>query len=157
MGLANAVSRLKEAKAKSRIIILLTDGSNNTGDLSPLTVAQMAKSFGIRVYTIGVGTDKVAPYPMMVAGSVHYVNMPVEIDTETLKKIAAMTGGSFYRATNVAELQQIYKDIDKLEKTKFNKTSFSKRYEAYLPFAVIALILLLLELILRLKVFQRVP
>ena len=157
MGLANAVSRLKESKAKSRIIILLTDGSNNTGDLSPLTVAQMAKSFGIRVYTIGVGTDKVAPYPMMVAGSVHYVNMPVEIDTETLKKIAAMTGGSFYRATNVAELQQIYKDIDKLEKTKFNKTSFSKRYEAYLPFAVIALILLLLELILRLKVFQRVP
>jgi Ca-activated chloride channel family protein len=91
MGLANAVSRLKDSKAKSKVVILLTDGSNNRGDISPLTAAEIAKSLGIRVYTIGVGTNKVAPYPMVVAGGVQYVNIPVEIDSETLRSIAQAT------------------------------------------------------------------
>ena len=118
MGIANAVSRLKDSKAKSKVAILLTDGSNNMGDISPLTSAQIAKSFGIRVYTIGVGTNKVAPYPMPVAGGTQYVNIPVEIDTKTLDNIARTTDGSFYRATNNRELSRIYKDIDKLEDRK---------------------------------------
>lgn len=128
MGLANAVSRLKDSKAKSKVVILLTDGSNNRGDLSPMTSAEIAKSLGIRVYTIGVGTNKVAPYPMPVAGGVQYVNIPVEIDSKTLSEIAAATDGGFYRATNNRELQNIYREIDKLEKSKLNVTQFSKRY-----------------------------
>ena len=157
MGLANAVSRLKDSKAKSKVVILLTDGSNNMGDLSPMTSAQIAKSLGIRVYTIGVGTNKVAPYPMPVAGGVQYVNIPVEIDTKTLSDIAAVTDGHFYRATNNKELKQIYKDIDKLEKTKMNVKKFSKRYEAYQPFAIVAVVLLLLEILLRTTVLRRIP
>ncbi len=157
MGLANAVSRLKGSKAKSKVVILLTDGSNNMGDLSPMTAAQIAKSMGIRVYTIGVGTNKVAPYPMPVAGGVQYVNMPVEIDTNTLREIAATTDGNFYRATNNAELKKIYRDIDKLEKTKMNVTKFSKKYEAYEPFALAAIICLLLEIVLRTTVLRRIP
>ena len=156
MGLANAVSRLKDSKAKSRVVILLTDGSNNRGDLSPMT-AEIAKSFGIRVYTIGVGTNKVAPYPMTVAGGVQYVNIPVEIDTKTLSGIAEATNGDFYRATNNKELQQIYKEIDKLEKSKLNVKKFSKRYEAYQPFAIAAALLLLLEMLLRITVFRKLP
>jgi Ca-activated chloride channel family protein len=157
MGLANAVSRLKDSKAKSRVVILLTDGSNNRGDLSPMTAAEIAKSFGIRVYTIGVGTNKVAPYPMTVAGGVQYVNIPVEIDTKTLSGIAEATNGDFYRATNNKELLQIYKEIDKLEKSKLNVKKFSKRYEAYQPFAIAAALLLLLEMLLRITVFRKLP
>lgn len=157
MGLANAVSRLKGSKAKSKIVILLTDGSNNMGDLSPMTAAQIAKSLGIRVYTIGVGTNKVARYPMPVAGGVQYVNIPVEIDTKTLSDIAATTQGNFYRATNNAELKQIYKDIDTLEKTKMDVKTFSKRYEAYQPFALAAIFCLLLEILLRNTVLRRIP
>jgi Ca-activated chloride channel family protein len=157
MGLANAVSRLKDSKAKSKVVILLTDGSNNRGDLSPMTAAEIAKSFGIRVYTIGVGTNKVAPYPMSVAGGIQYINVPVEIDTKTLSEIAAATDGDFYRATNNRELQQIYKEIDKLEKSKLNVKKFSKRYEAYQPYALAAAILLLLEMLLRITVFRKLP
>ena len=157
MGLANAVSRLKESKAKSKVVILLTDGSNNMGDISPLTSAQIAKSFGIRVYTIGIGTNRVAPYPMPVAGGVQYVNIPVEIDSKTLSNIAATTDASFYRATNNAELSRIYKDIDKLEKTKMNVTKFSKRYEAFMPFAIALIVVLLAEILLRNVVLRRLP
>lgn len=157
MGLANAVSRLKESKAKSKVVILLTDGSNNMGDLSPMTSAEIAKSLGIRVYTIGVGTNKVAPYPMPVAGGVQYVNIPVEIDTKTLGDIALATDGDFYRATNTGELHEIYKEIDKLEKSKLSVTNFSKRYDAYQPFAAAAVAVLLLELLLRITVFRRIP
>lgn len=157
MGLANAVSRLKDSKAKSKVIILLTDGSNNMGDISPLTSAQIAKSYGIRVYTIGVGTNKVAPYPMPVAGGVQYVNIPVEIDTKTLSSIASTTDGNFYRATNNRELAKIYKDIDKLEKTKMNVKKFSKRYEAFQPFAFALIIVLLVEMLARTVVFRRIP
>lgn len=157
MGLANAVSRLKNSKAKSKVVILLTDGSNNMGDLSPMTSAQIAKSLGIRVYTIGVGTNKAARYPMPVAGGVQYVNIPVEIDTKTLSDIAAATDGNFYRATNNRELKQIYKDIDKLEKSKMDVRKFSKRHEAFLPFALAAFVALLLEILLRTTVLRRIP
>ena len=157
MGLANAVTRLKGSKAKSKVVILLTDGSNNMGDISPMTAAEIAQSLGIRVYTIGVGTNKVAPYPMPVAGGVQYVNMPVEIDTKMLADIAAATEGDFYRATNTAELKNIYKEIDRLEKSKLNVKNFSKRYEAYQPFALAAAIALLLEILLRITVFRRIP
>ena len=157
MGLTNAVTRLKGSKAKSKVVILLTDGSNNMGDISPMTAAEIAQSLGIRVYTIGVGTNKVAPYPMPVAGGVQYVNMPVEIDTKMLTDIAAATEGDFYRATNTAELKNIYKEIDRLEKSKLNVKKFSKRYEAYQPFALAAAISLLIEILLRIIVFRRIP
>jgi len=157
MGLANAVSRLKDSKTKSKVVILLTDGSNNMGDISPMTSAQIAKSYGIRVYTVAVGTDKLAPYPVPVAGGVQYIKMPVEIDLKTLSDIASTTNGNSYRATNNRELQQIYKDIDKLEKTKMDVKQFSKHYEAYQPFAMALLIVLLLEIIFRLTILRRIP
>ena len=157
MGLTNAVTRLKNSKAKSKVVILLTDGSNNAGEISPMTAAEIAKSLGIRVYTIGVGTNKVAPYPMPVAGGVQYVNIPVEIDTKTLADIAKKTDGNFYRATNNNELKQIYHDIDKLERSKLNVKKFSKRYEAFHPFAIAALIALLIEITLRLTWLRRIP
>ena len=157
MGLANAVSRLKDSKAKSKVVILLTDGSNNRGDISPMTAAEIAKSLGIRVYTIGVGTNKVAPYPMPVAGGVQYVNIPVEIDNKMLSEIAVATEGDFYRATNTKELRKIYQEIDRLEKSKLNVKQFSKKYEAYQPFALIAVLALLLEILLRITIFRRIP
>ena len=157
MGLSNAVGRLKDSKAKSKVVILLTDGSNNRGDISPMTAASIAKSMGVRVYTIGVGTNKVARYPLEVGGTTQYVNVPVEIDTKTLSDIAATTDGQFYRATNMAALKQIYKDIDKLEKTKIDVKKFSKFYEAYQPFALAAIVALLLELLLRISVLRRIP
>lgn len=158
MGLANAVSRLKDSKAKSKVIILLTDGSNNRGDISPMTAAEIAKSFGIRVYTVGVGTNGTARYPYpMPGGGKQYVNLPVEIDTKTLKEIAGITEGDFYRATNTRELHQIYQEIDKLEKTKLKVRKYSKSYEAYQPFALVAVIALLLEILLRITIFRRIP
>lgn len=157
MGLANAVARLKDSKAKSKVIILLTDGSNNMGDISPMTAAEIAKTLGIRVYTIGAGTNGTARYPMPVGGGVQYVNLPVEIDTKTLNDISNATDGKFFRATNTRELQQIYQEIDQLEKTKLNVKRFSKRYEAYQPFALAAILTLLLELLLRVTIFRRIP
>ena len=157
MGLANSVSRLKDSKAKSRVVILLTDGSNNRGDISPMTAAEIAKSLGIRVYTVGVGSNKVAPYPMPVGGGVQYVNIPVEIDDETLRGIAKATDGDFYRATNTKELNQIYKEIDQLEKSKLNVKQYSRKYDVYQYFALVAVLALLLELLLRITVFRRIP
>lgn len=157
MGLANAVSRLKDSKAKSRVVILLTDGSNNRGDISPMTAAEIAKSLGIRVYTIGVGTNGTAPYPMQVGGGVQYIQLPVEIDTKTLSDIAHETQGQFYRATNAEELRNIYHEIDKLEKSKLNVHRVSRKYEAYQPFALVALLALLLEILFRITLFRRIP
>ena len=157
MGLANAVARLKDSKTKSKVVILLTDGSNNMGDISPLTAAQIAKSYGIRVYTIAIGSKSLAPYPVNVAGSVRYVNLRADIDTETLRKIAQMADGNFYRATNTSELKKIYRDIDKLEKTRLNTKNFSKRSENYMPFALAAVIILILDILLRLTVLRRLP
>ena len=157
MGLANAVGRLKDSKAKSRVVILLTDGSNNRGDISPMTAADIAKSLGIRVYTIGVGTNGMARYPMTAGGQTQYIQVPVEIDTKTLGDIARGTDGKFYRATNAKELREIYQEIDKLEKSKIDVQHFSRRYEAYQPFALGALLALLLEVLLRITVFRRIP
>lgn len=157
MGIANAVSHLKDSKAKSKVIILLTDGTNNMGDISPMTAAEIAKSFGIRVYTIGVGTNGMAPYPIPVAGGVQYLNVPVEIDTKTLANIAGKTDGEFYRATNNKKLEEVYQAIDKLEKSKLNVKQYSKRYEAYSLFAWIALASLLLEILLRITVLKKIP
>ena len=157
MGLASAVARLKDSKAKSKVVILLTDGSNNRGDISPLTAAEIAKSFGIRVYTIGVGTNGLARYPMPVAGGVQYIQVPVEIDTKTLQSIAQKTDGEFYRAKDTKSLHQVYQEIDKLEKTKLNVKKFSKRYEAFLPFALGAILALLLEILLRVTLLKRIP
>ena len=157
MGLANAISRLKDSKAKSKVIILLTDGSNNAGDISPQTAADIAKSFGIRVYTIGVGTNGTARYPMPVGGHIEYLNIPVEIDERTLQAIANATDGEYYRATNNEKLREVYQQIDKLEKTKMNVRQYSRRYEAYFIFAAIACLALLLELLLRETVLKKIP
>ena len=153
MGVANAVSRLKESKAKSKVIILLTDGSNNRGEISPEAAAEIAKQFGIRVYTIGVGTNGEAPYPY--GGQV--VKVPVEIDETTLNKIATITDGSYYRATSNSALKEVYEKIDKLERTKLNVKEFSSREEEYSIFAIIALVSLMLELLLRFTLLRRIP
>ena len=157
MGIANAVSRLKDSKAKSKVIILLTDGSNNRGDISPLTAAEIAEQFGIRVYTIGVGTNGTAPYPMPTYAGIQYVNIPVEIDEQTLTQIAGTTNGNYFRATSNSKLKEVYAEIDKLEKTKLNVKEFSKRHEAYAVFGVIALLSLLAELLLRNTVLKKIP
>ncbi len=157
MGIANAVTRLKDSKAKSKVVIMLTDGSNNRGDISPLTAAEIAKSFGIRVYTIGVGTNGVAPYPVPVGGTVQYINTPVEIDEKTLTQIAGITGGNYYRATSNSKLKEVYGEIDKLEKTKLNVKEYSKRQEEYRRFALAALLCVLLEILLRHSILKKIP
>ncbi len=157
MGIANAVTRLKDSKAKSKVIILLTDGTNNCGQISPNTAADIAASFGIRVYTIGVGTNGTAPYPMSVGGRIHYMNVPVEIDTKTLATIAKATGGEFYRATNTEKLHEVYAQIDQMEKTKMKVQQYTKHYEAFQKYAIWAVIFLLLDLLLRNTVLRRIP
>jgi Ca-activated chloride channel family protein len=157
MGIANAVTRLKDSQAKSKVIILLTDGSNNRGDISPQTAAEIAKQFGIRVYTIGVGTNGNAPYPMQTYQGVQYVNIPVEIDEKTLTSIAATTDGNYFRATSNSKLKEVYEEIDKLEKTKLNVKEFSKREEASAPFALLALACLLAEMLLRYTILKKIP
>ena len=157
MGLANAVSRLKDSKAKSKVIILLTDGVNNMGDISPLTAAEIAKKFGIRVYTIGVGTNGTAPYPMPTYAGVQYVQVPVELDEKTMTQIAGTTNGNYFRATSNSKLKEVYKEIDKLEKTRLNVKEFSKREEAFAPFALVAFLCLLLEILLRNTVLKKIP
>jgi len=157
-GIANAVTRLKDSKAKSKVIILLTDGSNNRGTISPLTAAEIAKTFGIRVYTIGVGTNGTAPYPFQTyAGTVIYQNVPVEIDENTLQQIAQTADGQYYRATSNSKLKEVYEEIDKLEKTKLNVKDFSRKNEEFMPFALAAVLCILLELLLRLTILRRIP
>lgn len=157
MGIANAVTRLKDSKAKSKVIILLTDGSNNRGEISPLTAAEIAKTFGIRIYTIGVGTNGMAPYPYPVGNTVKYVNVTVEIDEEPLKQIAGVTNGKYFRATSTDKLKEIYREIDQLEKTKLHVKEFSTKSEEYQLFALIAFLLILAEVILRNTVLKRIP
>ena len=157
MGVANAVTRLKDSKAKSKVVILLTDGTNNKGDISPLTAAEIAKSFGIRVYTIGVGTNGMAPYPYPVGNTVQYINMPVEIDEKTLTQIAGTTDGNYFRATSNSKLKEVYEEIDKLEKTKLNVKEYSKREEDYRWFALAAFLCVLLEVLLRNSILKKIP
>ena len=157
MGIANAVTRLKDSNAISKVIILLTDGTNNTGDISPLTAAEIAKSFGIRIYTVGVGTNGTAPYPYPVAGTIQYINMPVEIDESTLTQIANITDGLYYRATSNTKLKEVYEEIDKLEKTKISVKQFSKRNEEYKYFALAAFLCIILEILIGHTVLRRIP
>lgn len=160
MGLATAVSRLKDSKAKSKVIILLTDGINNMGNVAPLTAAEIASTFGIRVYTIGVGTLGKAPYPQKFrtwSGQIitQYVNVDVEIDEGLLRSIADGTGGKYFRAANNKALEKIYTEIDKLEKTRIDVAYFSRHTEEFLPWAIAGVLVFMLELILKFTVFRR--
>lgn len=157
LGLANAVSRIKDSQAISKVIILLTDGSNNMGEIAPVTAAEIAKTFGIRVYTIGVGTKGSAPYPFQTAFGVQYQNIPVDIDEPTLKQIAATTGGQYFRATDNSSLKEIYTEIDKMEKTKISVQEFSKKQEEYKNWALLIFALLLIEVLLRNTLLRNIP
>lgn len=149
LGLANAVSRIKDSKAKSKVIILLTDGSNNQGDIAPITAAEIAKTFGIRVYAIGVGSHGTINMPVQTPFGVRYQQVESEFDEKNLKDIAEMTGGQYFRATNNAKLRAIYQEIDQLEKTKISVKEFSNKSELYFLFALLAFLLLFAENLLR--------
>ena len=158
MGLATSVDRLKESKAKSKVVILLTDGVNNTGLIDPQTALEIAKSYNIKVYTIGVGTRGYAPFPVPTRfGGTKIQRVKVQIDEKLMKKIANETGGEYFRATDNKSLFEIYDQIDKLEKTKMKVTSYKKYKEWFYPFALIALGLLLIEILLRYTVFKSLP
>lgn len=157
LGLANAVSRIKDSQAKSKVIILLTDGSNNMGEIAPVTAAEIAKTFGIRVYTVGVGTEGEAPYPFPTAFGIQYQNIRVDIDEPTLKQIASTTGGQYFRATDNSSLKEIYTEIDKMEKTKIQVQEFSKKQEEYKNWALLVLALLFLEVLLRRTILRNIP
>ncbi|MEZ5004527.1 MAG: VWA domain-containing protein [Chitinophagales bacterium] len=150
MGLATAISRLKESEAKSKVVILMTDGVNNAGYIDPLTAVELAKAEGIRVYTVGVGSRGTAPYPYRDAfGRTMYQNIEVQIDEELLQKIATETGGEYFRATNNEKLKEIYEAIDQLEKSKINVASFESKSEHFFLFAFMALIAFALEVLIR--------
>jgi len=157
LGLANAVNRLKDSKSKSKVVILLTDGVNNQGEIAPITAAELAKTFGIRVYTIGIGTMGMAPYPIQTAFGISMRNMPVKIDEEVLQQIADMTGGQYFRATDNNKLKAIYEQIDKLEKSKIEVKQYITKSEEYLIFALLAALFLLLEIALRNSILRNIP
>lgn len=156
-GLATAINRIKDGPAKSKTIILLTDGTNNAGDIAPLTAAQIAKSLGIRVYTIGVGSKGLAPYPVQTPYGITYQNMPVEIDESALQQIAATADGKYFRATNKNVLKNIFEEIDKMEKTKLTVKEYSRKEEDFMPWAILALVLLGMEIVLRNTLLRNIP
>ncbi|MBN1768014.1 MAG: VWA domain-containing protein [Prolixibacteraceae bacterium] len=156
-GLATSVNRLKESDAVSRVVILLTDGENNRGEVPPLTAAEIAKTFGIRVYTIGVGIEGTAPYPVQTPFGTRIQQVQVKIDEETMQSIADITGGKYFRATDNEKLKMIYDEIDQLEKAKIEVKEFSRKDEEFQPFALTALALLLLGLLLKISVFRNIP
>ena len=157
-GLATAINRLRESDAKSKGIILLTDGVNNQGQIAPMTAAEIAKAQGIRVYTIGVGTEGMAPYPAIdMFGNITFVNQKVEIDEKTLTAISDMTGGKYFRATDKAKLKAIYDEINQLEKSKVEVTEHVSYHELYLAWVLAALGLLLAEFLLANLVLKRIP
>ncbi|MFN0158198.1 MAG: vWA domain-containing protein [Bacteroidota bacterium] len=157
MGLAQGVNRLKESKAKSKVMILLTDGVNNRGEIDPLTATQLAQSFGIRVYTIGVGTIGEAPYPVQTPFGIRYQNVPVDVDEPTLQKIAVMTQGQYFRATNNRSLKQIFGDIDEMEKTRIEVRSYRSYAELFYMWAAAGLIALVLEWVLAHTFLRKLP
>ena len=157
MGLATAVNRLKDSEAVSKVIILLTDGVNNSGMVPPLTAAEIAQKFGIRVYTIGIGTEGFAPYPFETPFGIQYQEVEVKIDEKTLQDIATITDGKYFRATNNSSLKEIYNDIDSLEKSKIEVTEFHKRSEEFLPFSLWALVFLFLGFILQITYLKQIP
>ncbi len=156
-GLATAVARMKDSDAKSRVVILLTDGVNNSGEIAPETAAEIAKTYGIRVYTIGVGANGQAPYPVMTPWGVDIQNVKVEIDEKLLAKIASETGGRYFRATDNTKLSEIYSEIGKMEKTRTTVDSFPVYKELFSSYAIAALICLMLEFLLKVLVFRRLP
>ena len=157
-GLATAVNRLKESDSPSRVVILLTDGVNNSGQIDPITAAQIAQDYGIRVYTIGVGSEGVAPTPSLNAwGGISFVQAKVEIDEEMLRRIAEQTGGRYFRATDNTKLAEIYAEINRLEKTKVEIENFVKYSEVYHPWLLLALALLLLEILSRYIFLRQIP
>jgi Ca-activated chloride channel family protein len=139
------------------VIILLTDGQNNAGSIAPLSAAEIAKIYGIRIYTIGVGTIGFAPYPVQTPFGVQYQNMEVKIDEDLLQKVANMTDGKYFRATDNTRLKEVYQEIDQLEKSKIDVTEFRKKHEEYLSLAIIAFILLALESFSRFTLFKSIP
>lgn len=153
--IANGINRLKDSKVKSKVLILLTDGVNNSGEVDPITAAQIAKEFGIRIYTIGLGTRGTAPYPVQTPFGIQYQQVPVEIDEQVLSTISGTTNGKYFRATNNRKLEEIYKEIDKLERSKIDIVSYRNASEKFYIFAELALILLLLEFLLQ-KFYLRV-
>jgi Ca-activated chloride channel family protein len=157
LGLANAINRLKDSRAISKVVILLTDGVNNQGAIAPITSAEIAKTFGIRVYTVGIGTNGMAPYPVQTPFGIQYQDMEVNIDEPMLKEIAVMTGGKYFRATNNQKLRAIYQEIDKLEKTIVEVREFRKFSEEFFWFGVIAAILLVIQTIVYLTILRRIP
>jgi len=158
-GLATAITRVKDSKAKSKVVILLTDGVNNQDSVAPLTAAEIAKAFGVRVYAVGVGTigKALAPIAMYPDGSFQYGYVDVNIDEKTLGEIADMTGGKYFRATDNDKLKNIYKEIDRLEKTIFEEKNFTNKAEHYLPFAIATAVLLLLEFLLKNIFLRSIP
>ena len=157
MGLATSVSRLKDSKAKSKVIILLTDGINNTGFISPQTAAEIAHTFNIKTYTIGVGTLGTAPYPFQTPFGVQYQNVDVKIDEAILKEISGITGGKYFRATNTKSLEEIYKEIDKMEKSKIDVAYFTKRTEEYLAYAITGFVFIFMSIFLNYTTFRKIP
>ncbi len=157
MGLATSVNRLKESEAKSKVIILLTDGVNNSGDITPITAAEIAETFGVRVYTIGVGSKGMAPYPTQTAFGIRYQNMKVEIDEEILQQIAEDTGGAYFRATDNEKLRSIYNEIDQLEKSKIEVKEYRKKNEEFFWFVVVAGLLIVFEFVVRKTILRSIP
>lgn len=156
-GLATAVARMQSSDAKSRVVILLTDGVNNAGEITPQTASDIAKTYGVRVYTIGVGANGTAPYPVVTPWGVETQNIPVEIDEDLLKDIASTTGGRYFRATDNTKLSEIYSEINKMEKARTTIDSFPVYKELYAKFGLAALVCLLLEMLLSLFVFRKLP
>lgn len=157
-GLATSINRIKDGKAKSKSIILLTDGSNNTGNVAPMTAAEIAKKYGIKVYTIGVGRNGNAPYPQTnMFGAIEYVNMPVVIDEATLQNIASVTGGKYFRATGNNVLTEIFNEIDKLEKTEMDVKHFSHTEDDYMMWAWFAFGIFILEIVIRHTILRTIP
>lgn len=156
-GLATAVSRLKDSEAVSRVVILLTDGENNRGEVAPMTAAEIAKTFGIRVYTVGVGTVGTAPYPVQTPFGIELRDMEVKIDEDLLTQIASITGGQYFRATSNKKLEEIYREIDKLEKSKIDVQQYSRKSEEFLPFALLGALFLIAALFLRTTIFRSIP
>lgn len=157
LGLANSVNRLKDSKSKSRVVILLTDGTNNRGQIAPLTAADLARTHGIRVYTVGVGTKGMAPTPVQTPFGIRLQNMPVDIDEKTLTEIASITGGQYYRAVDTEGLRKVYHEIDAMEKYLISVQNVTRKTELFLPFALWALALMLLEFLLRRTWLRTIP
>lgn len=157
MAIAQGVNRLKDSKAKSKVMILLTDGMNNRGEIDPLSAAQIAKTFNIRIYTIGVGTVGEAPYPVQTPFGIRYQNMPVDVDEKTLAQIADMTEGRYFRATNNKALKEIYDEIDKLEKTRIEVKAYRSYTELFYPWAALGLVFVLVEFLLSGTLLRKLP